>query len=324
MNKEIKHSLDSFLRPKKWSDYIGQETLKDNIQILIKAAKERGQAPEHILFYGSAGLGKTTLANLIGLELGIPVKTISGAVVEKVGNIISVLSSFEKNGVLFIDEIHRLNKNIEEALYPVMESGGIDLIVGKGPSSRTVRINLPPITIIAATTQIGKISAPLRTRFTGGVMKLDEYCDDDICKIVGTSAKNLDIRIDQKSREEISKRSRGIPRTANYLLKRVRDYAQIKNKGIDPKIVDEALSARKIDSYGLTEEDRKLLKTIYEKFNGGPVGISALANTLSEDPTTIESVYEPFLLQIGFLERGPRGRNLTERGVEYLKSERII
>ncbi len=320
-NKQsLEHSLDSLLRPKHWDDYIGQEMIKKNLHILIEAAKERGQMPEHILLYGPAGLGKTTLAYIIGSVLEVPVHTTSGPMIERAGDIVSLASAMENGGVLFIDEIHRLSKNIEEVLYPIMESGNISIIVGKGPTARSVEINLPPIVIIAATTQVGRLSTPLRTRFSGGVMRLIPYTEDEIAQIIMRSASVLGITLPEKAASNIAGRARSTPRIANYLLKRVRDYAQVHTVDITSDIVQSALSERDIDEYGLTAEDRAMLRTIQESFNGGPVGIQALATTLSEDVGTIEEVYEPFLIQAGLIERTPRGRSITEKGAAYLRS----
>ncbi len=317
-NKELEHSLDSLLRPKVWEEYIGQQHIKNDLDILIKAAKKRGQMPEHVLLHGPAGLGKTTLAYIIGSLLEVPIQTTSGPMIERAGDIVSLASTLENGGVLFIDEVHRLNRNIEEVLYPIMESGGISIMVGKGPTARSVHIALPPIVVIAATTQAGKISAPLRSRFSGGIMRLIPYNEEEIKQILLHSAKKLDIEISEDSAKEIAKRSRSTPRTANYLLKRIRDYAQIHNTAITPEMVHTALSDRNIDAYGLNAEDRNMLATIQQVFNGGPVGVRALATTLSEDVGTIEEVYEPFLVQIGFLERTLRGRAITDKGRAYL------
>ena len=318
--QELEHSLDSVLRPKTWDDYIGQETIKKNLNILIQAAKERGQMPEHILLYGPAGLGKTTLAHIIGSVLEVPVHTTSGPMIERAGDIVSIVSAMENGGILFIDEIHRLSKNIEEVLYPIMESGGISIIVGKGPTARSVEINLPPIVIIAATTQVGKLSTPLRTRFSGGVMRLTPYNKEEIAEIIHRSAAVLDIAIPQHAAITIAQRSRNTPRVANYLLKRVRDYAQVHQRDITQELVQDALTERDIDAHGLTAEDRSVLSTIQQSFGGGPVGIHALATTLSEDTRTVEEVYEPFLVQEGFIERTPRGRSITPKGIAYLNS----
>ncbi len=317
-SKELSHSLDTLLRPGEWGEYVGQEVVKKNLQTLIQAACERKQVPEHILLYGSAGLGKTTLAHIIGAELKLPVQVTSGVVVERSGDIVSLLSTMELGGVLFIDEIHRMSRVCEETLYPIMESGGLDIVVGKGPTARSVHIDLPPTTIIGATTQIGKISAPLRSRFSGGVLRLSNYNTEELAEIITRSAKLLEVAISPKAAAAIAERSRSTPRIANYLLKRVRDYAQIKNIQIDPDVVEEALQERSIDAYGLTEEDRMLLTTIRDTFSGGPVGIKTLATVMNEDVSAIEEVYEPFLLQTGFLERKPHGRCITNKGIEYL------
>ena len=316
--KKLEHSLDSLLRPKAWDEYIGQESVKKNLNLLIEAAKERKQMPEHVLLYGPAGLGKTTLAHIIGSILNVPIQTTSGPMIERAGDIVSLASTLEEGGVLFIDEIHGLNKNIEEVLYPIMESSSISIMVGKGPTARSVVINLPPTTIIAATTQVGKISTPLRTRFSGGVLRLQPYDVKEIKEIVLRSAKKLEVTVTNDAAVEIAKRSRKTPRTANYLLKRVRDYAQIYNTTVTQDIVKTALQEQDIDEYGLTTEDRNVLDIIQTIFNGGPVGIQALATTLSEDIKTVEEVYEPFLVQIGFLKRTPRGRSITEKGSAYL------
>ena len=317
-NQPLEHALDSMLRPQTWDDYVGQESVKNNLSVLIEAAKERGQMPEHILLYGPAGLGKTTLAYIIGSLLEVPVHTTSGPMIERAGDIVSLASAMENGGVLFIDEIHRLNKSIEEVLYPIMESGTISIIVGKGPTARSVDINLPPIVIIAATTQVGKLSTPLRTRFSGGVMRLLPYTEEEITTIVNQSASVLNIAMEKEAAATIAQRARNTPRIANYLLKRVRDYAQVYDKEITRETVQNALSERDIDEHGLTTEDRNVLKTIQQTFGGGPVGIQALATTLSEDTRTVEEVYEPFLVQIGFIKRTPRGRSITAKGTEYL------
>ena len=327
MSKEkqkLEHSLDSLLRPKTWDEYIGQEQIKRNLDVLIQAAKERGQMPEHVLLYGPAGLGKTTLAHIIGTTLNVPLQITSGPMIEKAGDIVSIASTLEEGGVLFIDEIHRLNKSIEEALYPIMESGNISVMVGKGPTARSVQIDLPPITIIAATTQAGGISSPLRSRFSGGVLRLAPYSEEEISKILLRSAARLDITLNEETANAIATRSRNTPRIANYLLKRVRDYAQVHERPITKKEVEVALSDRDIDSFGLTTEDRNMLTMIQKGFNGGPVGIQALATSLSEDMRTIEEVNEPFLVQIGFLKRTPRGRSITKKGRIYLEDIGVL
>ena len=315
----LEHSLDSLLRPRGWDEYIGQEQVKKKLNILIRAAKDRNQMPEHVLLYGPAGLGKTTLAHIIGSILDVPIQTTSGPMIERAGDIISLASTLENGGVIFIDEIHRLSRNIEEVLYPIMESGMISILVGKGPTAQSVQINLPPTVIIAATTQVGKISTPLRTRFSGGVMRLNPYNEKEIAEIVRRSAEKMNITVTDDAAEEVARRARGTPRTANYLLKRIRDYAQIHNKEINRDVVCVGLENQEIDTYGLTVEDRTFLRTIRDVFNGGPVGIQALATVLSEDIRTVEEVYEPFMVQTGFLKRTPRGRSITEKGYAYLE-----
>jgi Holliday junction DNA helicase RuvB len=310
--------LDASLRPTRWDDYIGQSQTKNNLHILLSAAKERGHAPEHILFYGPAGLGKTTLAHLISHELDNAIKITSGPAIERVGDLASLLTNLSANDILFIDEIHRLNPAIEEVLYPAMESGRLDIIIGKGPSARTVQLDLPPFTLIAATTRIALLSAPLRSRFSGGMFRLEFYTDDEIFSILTRSAQLLGVTADAPALHEIAKRSRSTPRTANYLLKRVRDYAQVHKKDISLPIVLDALALLGIDEKGLTPTDQKLLELIVTTFNGGPVGLSTLAASLSEDPATIEEVYEPYLMQLGFIERTPRGRVITSKGRTHI------
>ncbi len=310
--------LDTALRPSKWDEYIGQKNIKDNLHILLQAAEERKHPPEHILFYGPPGLGKTTLAHLIAKELGAQIKITSGPAIEKVGDLASVLTNLSAGDILFIDEIHRLNKAIEEVLYPAMESGKLDIIIGKGPSARTIQLDLPPFTLIAATTRVALLSSPLRSRFSGGVFRLEFYSQNEIERIVKRSAKILGIEIGDDGAEEIAKRSRFTPRTANYFLKRCRDYAQVKKQKLDKKTVDEALAMLGVDAMGLTHEDRSILKIIIEKFNGGPVGINTIAAAASEEEATIEEVHEPYLLQVGFIDRTPRGRVVTEAGYRHL------
>lgn len=312
--------LDASLRPTHWEEYIGQSQTKDNLHILLSAAKERGHAPEHILFYGPAGLGKTTLAHLIAHELENAIKITSGPAIERVGDLASILTNLTPNDILFIDEIHRLNPAIEEVLYPAMESGRLDIIIGKGPSARTVQLDLPPFTLIAATTRIALLSAPLRSRFSGGTFRLEFYTDDEIFSILKRSAKLLGVVADAPALREIAKRSRSTPRTANYLLKRVRDYAQVHKKDVSLPVVLDALTLLGIDERGLTPTDQKLLSLIVTTFNGGPVGLSTLAASLSEDPATIEEVYEPYLMQLGFIERSPRGRLITGKGRAHIGS----
>lgn len=310
--------LDSTLRPESFVEYVGQEQIKDNLKILLKAAKERSHAPEHLLFYGPPGLGKTTLAHLISKEMGAELRATSGPAIEKVGDLASVLTNLNPGDILFIDEIHRLNKAVEEVLYPAMESGHIDIIIGKGPSARSIQLELPPFTLIAATTRIGMISSPLRSRFSGGVFRLEFYTHEEIKKIIERSAKLLGIELDNQSADSISKRSRSTPRTANYLLKRCRDFAQVNKTGISLDAVNKALAMIGIDEKGLTQSDRKLLETIINKYNGGPVGLNTIAASLSEDEETIEEFNEPYLIQLGHLERTSRGRVVTKLGYEHM------
>lgn len=311
-------ALDQTLRPNTFIDYIGQENIKSNLDILLTAAKQRNHPPEHVLFYGPPGLGKTTLAYLISKEINAQIKVTSGPAIERVGDLASVLTNLSPGDILFIDEIHRLNKTVEEVLYPAMESGQIDIIIGKGPSARTIQLELPPFTLLAATTRIAMISSPLRSRFSGGVFRLEFYTEGEIAKIVKRSAKLLNINIDEDAIKEIAKRSRSTPRTANYLLKRCRDFAQVKGKDLTKNIVDEALSMLNIDDKGLALSDIKILKTVVEKYNGGPVGLNTIAASLAEDQATIEEFNEPYLIQIGFIERTPRGRTVTKAGYTHL------
>jgi Holliday junction DNA helicase RuvB len=310
--------LDQTLRPSRWDEYIGQKNIKDNLHILLTAAKEREHPPEHILFYGPPGLGKTTLAHLIAKETGAQMKVTSGPAILKVGDLASVLTNLSPGDILFIDEIHRLNKAIEEVLYPAMESGKLDIIIGKGPSARTIQLDLPPFTLIAATTRIAMISAPLRSRFSGGVFKLEFYTDHEIGEIIRRSANILDIDIHPEAVNEIAIRSRFTPRTANYHLKRCRDYAQINKSTLSRDVVEKALAMLGVDSIGLTGADRDILKTIINKFGGGPVGLNTVAAALSEEQATVEEVYEPYLIQLGLLERTPRGRIATDKAYKHI------
>lgn len=310
--------LDQTLRPSKWHDYIGQQGIKDNLHILLTAAQERKHPPEHILFYGPPGLGKTTLAHLIAKETGAQMKVTSGPAILKVGDLASILTNLSHGDILFIDEIHRLNKAIEEVLYPAMESGVLDIIIGKGPSARTIQLELPAFTLIAATTRIAMISSPLRSRFSGGVFKLEFYTEKEIGEIVERSSKILGIEIEEAAIKEIASRSRFTPRTANYFLKRCRDYAQIEKTTLSKEIVQKALKMLGIDHLGLNGADRDILKTIIEKFGGGPVGLNTIAAALSEEQETVEEVYEPYLIQLGLLERTPKGRVATEKSFSHL------
>jgi len=311
--------LDATLRPQKWHDYIGQERIKNNLKILITAAKERNHPPEHLLFYGPAGLGKTTIANLVAKELGAQIKITSGPAVERVGDLASILTNLSPGDVLFIDEVHRLNKLIEEVLYSAMENGSLDIIIGKGPSARTIQLELPPFTLIAATTRIALLSSPLRSRFSGGTFRLNFYSVGEIKKIIQRSAKILDIEIGDEAATEIAIRSRSTPRAANHFLKRCRDFARVNKKPLDTECVKEALSLLEIDEVGLSQADRELLKTIITKFGGGPVGLNTIASAISEEEATIEDVYEPYLIQLGFLERTPRGRVATPHAYLHLE-----
>jgi len=310
--------LDSTLRPETWEEYIGQQIIKDNLKILLTAAKERGHVPEHVLFYGPPGLGKTTLAHLIAKETGSQMKVTSGPAIEKVGDLASILTNLSPGDILFIDEIHRLNKTIEEVLYPAMESRVLDIIIGKGPSARTIQLELPSFTLLAATTRVALISSPLRSRFSGGVFRLEFYTNDEIKSILKRSAKLLGVSITDEALGEISKRSRFTPRTANYFLKRCRDYAQVKKRELDNDMVTDALSLLEIDAFGLNSYDRKILEIIVDKFSGGPVGASTIAAAMAEEVSTLEEVHEPYLLRMGFIERTPRGRVVTKKGYEHI------
>jgi Holliday junction DNA helicase RuvB len=310
--------LDQTLRPGRWDEYIGQKNIKDNLHILLTAAQERKHPPEHILFYGPPGLGKTTLAHLIAKETGSQMKVTSGPAILKVGDLASIVTNLSSGDILFIDEIHRLNKSIEEVLYPAMESGTLDIIIGKGPSARTIQLDLPPFTLIAATTRIAMISSPLRSRFSGGVFKLEFYTDAEIAEIIKRSAKILDIEIHPDAVREIAVRSRFTPRTANYHLKRCRDYAQIHKTTLTKEVVEKALTMLGVDILGLTAADREILKVIINKFGGGPVGLGTIAAALSEEQATVEEVYEPYLIQLGLLERTPRGRIATDKAYAHL------
>ncbi len=310
--------LDQTLRPSHWDEYIGQTSIKENLAILLAAAKERNHPPEHILFYGPPGLGKTTLAHLIAKETRAQIKVTSGPAIEKVGDLASVLTNLSPGDILFIDEIHRLNKAIEEVLYPAMESGTLDIIIGKGPSARTIQLELPPFTLIAATTRIALISSPLRSRFSGGIFRLEFYSDKEIEAILLRSAAILSVSLEAKAAEEIAKRSRFTPRTANYLLKRARDFAQVHKCDLDSAVVEKSLALLGIDHKGLSHSDRTILETIITKFGGGPVGLGTIAAALSEEVATIEEFNEPYLIQMGLLERTPRGRSVTELGFEHV------
>ncbi|MDP3902149.1 MAG: Holliday junction branch migration DNA helicase RuvB [bacterium] len=312
-------SLDQALRPQKWAEYIGQEHIKKNLRILIQAASERKEPIEHLLFYGPPGLGKTTLAHLIAKELGAQIKITSGPAIDKVGDLASILTNLSPGDILFIDEIHRLNKNIEEVLYPAMESRVLDIIIGKGPSARSIQLELPPFTLISATTRIALLSSPLRSRFSGGTFRLEFYTPEETKNIIIRSANILGMNIASDAATEIAKRSRFTPRIANHFLKRCRDFAQVHGqKELDLSSVEQALSMMEIDNVGLNPHDRRMLEILIEKFGGGPVGVQTLAAASSEEEATIEEVYEPYLLQLGFIDRTPRGRVATPRAYEHL------
>ena len=296
------------LRPRRFEDYIGQTKVKENLKIYIEAAKQRGDALDHVLLYGPPGLGKTTLAGIIAAEMGSNLRITSGPAIEKTGDLAALLTSLSDGDILFIDEIHRLQRSVEEILYPAMEDGSLDIIIGKGPAARSIRIDLPHFTLVGATTRAGQLSAPLRDRF-GVVLKLELYDPEDLKKIVTRNAGILGILINEQGAMQIASRSRGTPRIANRLLKRVRDFAQVKGEGrITPEITDFALSCMGIDELGLDGVDRNIILSMIDKFNGGPVGLETVAAASGEDAGTIEDVYEPYLLQIGFLARTPRGR----------------
>lgn len=314
-------SLDQTLRPAQWDEYVGQQTIKENLQILLKAAKERGHSPEHVLFYGPPGLGKTTLAHLISNELDAQMKVTSGPAIEKVGDLASILTNLSEGDVLFVDEIHRLNKSIEEVLYPAMESRMLDIIIGKGPSARTIQLDLPPFTLVAATTRVALLSSPLRSRFSGGVFRLKFYSTDEIQQILERSADILGVDAGDDALQSIAQRSRYTPRTANYFLKRCRDFAQVNKSQLDAETAKKALELLEVDTLGLSAYDREILSTITDKFGGGPVGLNTLSAALAEDEATIEDVHEPYLMRMGLLERTPRGRIVTQKAYEHLEKE---
>lgn len=306
------------LRPKKFDDYVGQNQIKDNLVIFIEAARRRGEPIEHLMLYGPPGLGKTTLAHIIANETEVGIRVTSGPAIERAGDLASILTNLNQGDILFIDEIHRLNRNIEEVLYPAMEDYAIDLILGKGPSAKTMRIDLPKFTLIGATTKIGSLSSPLRDRF-GAIHRLEFYTEKELAEIVRRAAMILEVRIDLGGIEEIAKRSRRTPRIANRILKRVRDYAQVKYDGvITQNVAKEALDKIDIDELGLDRNDRDYLKTIILKFNGGPVGLDTIAAATSEDRDTIEDVIEPYLLQLGYIDRTKKGRVAKAAAYEHL------
>ena len=310
--------IESSLRPLSLNEYIGQEKAKEHLRIYIDAAKARGEALDHVLFYGPPGLGKTTLAGIIANEMGVNMKVTSGPAIEKPGEMAAVLNNLKEGDVLFIDEIHRLNRQVEEVLYPAMEDFAIDIMIGKGAGAKSIRLDLPKFTLVGATTRAGLLTAPLRDRF-GIISKLNYYTEDELFKIVKRTSKVLKTEITDEAAHELAKRSRGTPRIANRLFKRVRDFALVKGEGIiDNDILEIALDKLKVDKIGLDETDYNLLLSIIEKFNGGPVGIEALASSIGEEVSTIEDVYEPYLLQHGYLKRTARGRVVTDKAYEHL------
>ena len=316
-------NIQKSLRPRTFSEYIGQEDLKNKMNIFIKAAKIRNESMDHVLLYGPPGLGKTTLAGVIATEMGVNLKITTGPVLEKAGDLAAILTSLEENDILFIDEIHRLNTSVEEILYPAMEDGELDILIGKGPSARSIRIELPKFTLIGATTKAGQLSTPLRDRF-GVTHRMEYYNEEELKEIIRRGANLFRISYDEEGIAEIARRSRGTPRIANRLLKRARDYAIVKGKGIlDKESVDGILGILGVDSTGLDELDRNILKSIINVYNGGPVGIETLSLLLGEDRRTIEEVYEPYLVKIGFIKRTQRGRVVTERAYHHLGLEKI-
>lgn len=311
---------DNVLRPMSFAEYVGQENIKKNLTILIGAAKSRGHNPEHVLFYGPAGLGKTTLAHVIARESGANIRITSGPSIERVGDLAAILTNLQPGDMLFIDEIHRLNKTIEEVLYPVMETGKLDIMIGKGPSARTVQLDLPPFTLLGATTRYGMLSAPLRSRFSGGVFRLEFYTSDEIASIIQRSAQILGMNdLDRESISQIAARARQTPRIANYLLRRVRDYAHVHERELSSPVIEEAFALIGLDAQGLGAQDIAFLTTLRDKFGSGPVGLKNIATALGEDEGTLEDVVEPYLIQLGLIERTSRGRILTEKGKRYLE-----
>src|SRR4051812_31089990 len=316
--KENEEELEQSLRPRRLAEYIGQEKLKDHIQIMLDAAKGRNEVLDHLLFYGPPGLGKTTISMVIANEMGVPMRTTSGPAIERPGDLASILSNLKENEILFVDEIHRLNRAVEEVLYPAMEDFALDVMIGKGPSARSLRLQLPPFTIIGATTRLAMLSSPLRDRF-GAPFRLDYYSEEAMETIIVRSASIFKVPIEQDGAHEIARRSRGTPRVANRLLRRVRDYAQVRAEGkITSEVANEALRRLEVDPLGLDETDRRILHAIIDKFEGGPVGLATIAAATSEEPDAIMDVYEPYLLKLGFLARTPRGRIATRRAYDHM------
>ena len=312
-DNEIEYSL----RPKLLDDYIGQTKVKENLKVFMEAAKNRGESLDHVLLYGPPGLGKTTLAGIIANEMGVNIRVTSGPAIEKQGDLAALLTNLSENDILFIDEIHRLNRSVEEILYPAMEDGALDIIIGKGPSARSIRLDLPKFTLIGATTKAGALTAPLRDRF-GVISRLEIYKKEDLMQIITRSARILGIEITPGGAAEIASRSRGTPRVANRLLKRVRDFAEIKANGvITDQVADYALRMLEVDKLGLDSTDKRMILSIINNYGGGPVGLDTIAATIGEESDTIEDVYEPYLMQIGFINRTPRGRMVTKLGYEH-------
>jgi Holliday junction DNA helicase RuvB len=310
-------SLDQSLRPRSFSEYVGQKKILNQLEIAVQAARERGEAMDHLLTYGPPGLGKTTLAHVVAYELGVNIKTTAGPLIEKTGDLVALLTNLEDRDVLFIDEIHRLHPAIEEVLYPAMEDFKLDIIIGQGPSAKSVKIPISNFTLIGATTRAGLLTSPLRARF-GIVHRLDFYTEDDLIKVLTRSSRILGVPIGDGASASIAKRSRGTPRIANRLLRRVRDYAQVRADGdITEQVTKDALTLLEVDEMGFDEMDRSILRTLMDKFSGGPVGLSTVAAVVGEEPDTIEDIYEPYLIQIGFLDRTPRGRVATERAYRH-------
>lgn len=311
-------NVDAALRPRALSDIYGQDGLVENLRILVDAAKSRGEALDHILFYGPPGLGKTSLSHVMAAEMGVNIRVTAGTAIERAGDLAAILTNMRKSDILFIDEVHRLGRAVEEVLYPAMEDFALDIVVGKGPSARSVRLKLPRFTVIGATTRLALLTAPLRARF-GAVYRMDFYSQDALEHIVKRAAGMLQVPIEDAGASEIARRSRGTPRVALRLLRRVRDYAQVRSTGvISPQVTTETMELLAIDELGLDDTDRRVLRTIIENFNGGPVGLETIAASTSEEPDTIMDVYEPYLLQLGFLDRTPRGRVATHKAYEHL------
>jgi len=321
--KGEEQQLEQSLRPRAWEEYVGQEKVKENLRIFIEAARARREALDHVLFYGPPGLGKTTLAYIIAAELGVSIRATGGPVIERPGDLAALLTNLEERDILFIDEIHRLNHVVEEILYPAMEDYQLDLMIGQGPTARSIKLDLPRFTLMGATTRAGLLTSPLRDRF-GVVHRLDYYTAEELARIVTRSARILGVSITPDGATEIARRSRGTPRVANRLLRRVRDFAQVLGDGtVTAEVAASALSRLEVDERGFDEMDRRILQTIIQKFDGGPVGLETLAVAVAEEKETIEDIYEPFLIQVGFLARTPRGRTVTRLAMEYFEAKPV-